>query len=47
MFRWSFQDKYFAKQGLDGIYMYDIEVKIREKKSNLMMNNVFFYRTFN
>jgi hypothetical protein len=24
--RWSFQDQYFAKQGPDGIYMYDNEV---------------------
>lgn len=34
-YRWSFQDQYFAKQGPDGIYMYDTEVRedlIEEKK---------------
>jgi translation initiation factor 3 subunit B len=31
-FKWSFQDQYFAKQGPDGIYMYDTEVIISLNK---------------
>lgn len=32
-FKWSFQDQYFAKQGLDNIYMYDEETfQLVEKK---------------